>query len=330
MTRRHDLPQSVIDQASAWAVRLAGDDATEADYLALESWLALSPDHAAAFTEAEGLLAALDEDRAALDAALVRSAPAATPAAPRRFPTKRGGSGRWRWAGGALAVAAAVVAAVALTPSLLGRTEVYVTAPGQQRTVTLADGSTIAMNGGSRLSVRLNGKERLVEMGSAEAAFDIAHEAHRPFRVIVGESRVEVLGTAFDIRRDEAATRVAVSRGIVRVSDLENPARNVRLTMGQSVERADADDTLQVSTGPVEVAGWRTGRLIYDDRPLSEVVADLNRAYPTPIRATGDAGALRFTGVLTLDGQAVTIRRLETFLPVSAVQKDGAIELRPR
>ena len=80
----------------------------------------------------------------------------------------------------------------------------------------------------------------------------------------------------------------------------------------------------------MEVAGWRTGRLIYDDRPLSEVVADLNRAYPTPIRTTGDAGDIRFTGVLTLDGQAATIRRLETFLPVSAVQKDGAVELRPR
>lgn len=330
MTRRPDLPPSVIDQASAWAVRLAGDEATEADYLALEEWLALSPDHAAAFTEAEGLLGALDEDRAALDAALVRAASTTTPAHSSRRAATRGSPVRWRWAAAGLAVAAAVVAAVALTPSLLVRTQIYVTAPGEQRTVNLADGSIIAMNGGSRLSVRLDGEERRVEMASAEAAFDVAHDSRRPFRVTVGESQVEVLGTAFDIRRDEATTRVAVSRGVVRVSDLNDPARNVRLTMGQAVERADDDEALVVTEGPAGTAGWRTGRLIYDDRPLSEVVADLNRAYPLPIRAAGGAEDLRFTGVLTLDGQDSTLRRLESFLPVSAVRKDGAIELRPR
>ena len=330
MTRALDQPSSVIDQASAWAVRMAGEAASVADYLALEAWLAQSPLHAAAFTEAEGLLAALDEDRAALDAAVVRSVPTSLPGLSRGPATKRGGARLWRWAGGGLAAAAAVVAAIAVAPSLLDRPEVFVTAPGEQRTVILADGSTIAMNGASRLSVRLTSGERLVEMGPAEAAFDVARDPERPFRVIVGESRVEVLGTAFAIRRDDATTRVAVSRGVVRVSDLQNPARNVRLTRGQAVARADDDDALHVTAAPQDAAGWRTGRLVYEDRPLSEVIADLNRAYRTPIRAVDGAGDVRFTGVLVLDDQPATVRRLETFVPVVAARTDGAIELRPR
>lgn len=329
-----------MEQASAWAVRLAGDEATEADFLALEAWLAVSPDHAEAYTRAEGLLAALDDDRAALDAALTRAAAAAaTPetASARRVASRKPAQGArpWRWVGGGISIAAAVAVAVLLAPSLGSHTDVYVTAPGEQRTLTLADGSTIFMNGGSRLSVRLDRRERRVEMASAEAAFDVAHDPRRPFRVTVGESRVEVLGTAFDIRQGQDETRVAVTRGVVRVSDLANPAHNVRLTRGQTVERGDDDGVLQVETVAPETAGWRTGRLVYDNRPLSEVVADLNRAWPMPIRAVGTAADLRFTGVLALDGQApegqaATIRRLEAFLPVTAVQRDGTIELRPR
>lgn len=324
MTTRRTHPQPVIDQASAWVVRLGGDDVSDADYEALEAWLSLSPDHRPAFDEAQGLWAALNEDRAALDAALTRSAPRITAATPRS-----GMSRRWLWGAGGVAIAA--VACVALIgPALMSRTTTYVTAPGEQRTVELSDGSTIVMNGASRLSVRMSDGERLVEMAEAEAAFDIAHDADRPFRVTVGESRIEVLGTAFDVRRDATSTRVSVTRGVVRVSDLANAAHNVRLTLGQSVTRPDATGELDIVSGSTETAGWRTGQLVYDDQPLSVVIADLNRAYPIPIHAVGGAGEMRFTGVLSLDGQNETLRRLESFLPVIVARRGDVIEIRPR
>lgn len=330
MTRpRPPLSRTVIDEASAWVVRLSQDGVSEADYQALEAWLARSPEHALALTEAEGLWAALDDDRAALDAALTRSARRTL--AQTSDPGGRAGlrGRRWAWVASGLA-AAAVVAAFLLFPGLDDHSTLYVTAPGEQRTVNLADGSTIVMNGASRLSVRLSGQKRLVEMGSAEAAFDVAHDANRPFLVTVGESRIEVLGTAFDVRRDGQSTRVSVSRGVVRVSDLDNAARNVRLTAGQGVARDDATDVLEMTAGAPAIADWRAGRLVYNDRPLSEVAADLSRAYPIPVRTVGDASDIRFTGVLTLDDQASTLRRLEDFLPVSASRGDEVIELRPR
>lgn len=327
---RHTSPfsQSVIDQASAWAVRLGGGDMSEADYLALEAWLAASPDHPHALTEAEQLWAALDDDRGALDAALTQAAAATAPTISALASRKRSPNRRWRWAGGGLA--AALAAGLLLLPLLSDRTSTYVTAPGEQKTITLRDGSSIAMNGGSELSVRLSGKERLIEMKSAEAAFDVAHDAQRPFRVTVGESRIEVLGTAFDVRRDGGKTTVNVSRGVVRVSELADPAHNVRLTMGQAVTLVDGSHALEVTQGSTETAGWRAGRLVYDNRPLSDVAADLSRAYPTPVRAVGDAADIRFTGTLVLDDQASTLRRLEAFLPISASRADGAVQLRSR
>lgn len=327
---RHTSPfsQSVIDQASAWAVRLGGGDMSEADYLDLEAWLAASPDHPHALTEAEQLWAALDDDRGALDAALTQAAAATAPTISALAPRKGSPNRRWRWAGGGLA--AALAAGLLLLPLLSGRPSTYVTAPGEQKTITLRDGSSIAMNGGSELSVRLSRKERLIEMKSAEAAFDVAHDAQRPFRVTVGESRIEVLGTAFDVRRDGRSTTVNVSRGVVRVSELADPAHNVRLTMGQAVTLVDGSHALEVTQGSTETAGWRAGRLVYDNRPLSDVAADLSRAYPTPVRAVGDAADIRFTGTLVLDDQASTLRRLEAFLPISASRADGAVQLRSR
>lgn len=320
------ISQSVIDQASAWAVRLGGGDMSEADYLALEAWLAASPDHPHALTEAEQLWAALDDDRGALDAALTQAAAATAPTISALAPSKRSPNRRWRWAGGGLAA----VLAAGLLLLLSGRPSTYVTAPGEQKTITLRDGSSIAMNGGSELSVRLSGKERLIEMKSAEAAFDVAHDAQRPFRVTVGESRIEVLGTAFDVRSDGRSTTVNVSRGVVRVSELADPAHNVRLTMGQAITLVDGSHALEVTQGSTETAGWRAGRLVYDNRPLSDVAADLSRAYPTPVRAIGDAADIRFTGTLILDDQASTVRRLEAFLPISASRADGAVQLRSR
>ena len=324
MTARRTYPPSVIDQASAWVVRLGGDDVSDADYEALEAWLSQSADHRPAFEEAQGLWAALDEDRAALDAALTRSAPRMAATTPRS-----GVNRRWLWSAGGVAVAA-IACAVLIGPALMSRPTTYVTAPGETRTVALSDGSTIVMNGGSRLSVQMSKGERLVEMADAEAAFDVAHDADRPFRVTDGEIRIEVLGTAFDVRRDDASTRVSVTRGVVRVSDLTDAAHNVRLTLGQSVTRPDATGELQIVPGSTEPAGWRAGQLVYDNRPLSEVVADLNRAFPTPIRVVGGAGDLRFTGVLALDGQDETLRRLTSFLPVTVARHGDVIEIRPR
>lgn len=332
MTSRPSVfSQSVIDQASAWVIRLSGDAVGPEDYLGLEAWLAEAPEHRPAFDAAEGLWAALSDDRSALDAALTRSvadlglSSASVSSNRRRTPQRRRS-----WAAVGLAVAAAVTLAIVVGPVLGARAVVYETAPGEQKTVNLADGSTLEMNGASRVTVRLSSGERLVEMGAAEVAFDVAHDARRPFRVTAGESRIEVLGTAFDVRRNAGATRVSVSRGVVRVSDLARAANAVRLTAGQVASRSDRDGRLEVTTEPVAFAGWKTRRLVYDHRPLSEVAEDLSRVYATPVRAVGGAERLVFTGVVTLDDQASTLRRLEAFLPVSTAQVSGAVELRPR
>lgn len=314
--------EEIAAQAAAWVVRLRADDVTGGDWAAATAWLDADPAHRRAFDEAEGLWAAMDH------VAIAEAAPVVDLALQRE---RRSSAGR-RWLIAAPAMAAAVAAAVLLAPLLQSApTVVYRTAPGETRTVALEDGSKLQINGGSTLSVKLERGRRIVHMDQAEAVFDVAHDADRPFLIDVGESQVRVVGTAFNIRRSAQGTEVSVLRGVVEVSDLDQPARKVRLTVGQAVRRADADDRMAVA--PVDIrtaAAWTQGRRAYDDRPLSEIAADLSRAFSTPVTVAPEAANLRFSGVLLLDDEAAVIARLERFLPIKATRDPQGVRLERR
>ena len=323
MTQDDDIrDEAIADQAAAWVVRLRADDVAPNDWVAATSWLEADPAHRAAFDEAEGLWTAADH------LAAVQSAPVVDLAAHR---ARRKGVGR-HWRVAIPAMAAAVVGALLLAPLLQSApTVIYRTSPGETRTVTLEDGSTLQINGGSSLSVTMDRNRRLVNMEQAEVLFDVAHDAGRPFLVDVGESQVRVVGTAFNIRRSGQDTDLTVVRGIVEVSDLDRPGRKVRLRVGQAVRRNDADDAMAVATVDLgTAAAWTTGRRAYDNRPLSEIAADLSRAFSTPVTVAPDAAGLRFSGVLLLDDEAAVVARLEAFLPIRATRGPEGVRLERR
>ncbi|GLK47644.1 transcriptional regulator [Brevundimonas intermedia] len=314
--------EEIAAQAAAWVVRLRADDVTVEDLDAAAAWLSADLAHRRAFDEAEGLWAATDH------LVHAQASPVVDLAAHRE---RRKGIDR-RWMVAAPAMAAALAAAVFLAPLLQSApTVVYQTAPGETRTVALEDGSRLQINGGSTLSVKMELGRRLVHMDQAEAVFDVAHDAGRPFLIDVGESQVRVVGTAFNIRRSAQETEVSVLRGVVEVGDLDRSGRKVRLTVGQAVRRADADDRMTVA--PVDVrtaAAWTRGRRAYDDKPLSEIAADLSRAFATPVTVAPDAANLRFSGVLVLDDETAVIGRLERFLPIKATRGPQGVRLERR
>jgi transmembrane sensor len=87
-------------------------------------------------------------------------------------------------------------------------------------------------------------------------------------------------------------------------------------------------DVLQATAD--DAFAWQSGRLVYRNRSLADVAADLNRYYGTPIRTEGAAGAIPFSGVLTMADEPVVINRLAALVPVSANTQDGVIILRVR
>jgi transmembrane sensor len=330
MSRERDtnMPTETAEAAARWFARLQDASASGEDWLAFEQWLGASPDHAAAYERLEAVWAELGERGPEITAAL--DAPANL-AAYRAARTSRADvSRRLLIAGGALAAASVAVGIVGVNGLRPAPPQVYSTEPGETRRLTLADGSQVWLNAGSRLEARLGRRAREIRMTEGEAVFDVARDPARPFLIDTGEREVRVVGTRFNLRQRPNAFALTVSHGVVEVRRPGETPR--RLTAGQRLShRRGADPELSTVADPDADFAWTRGQLVYSDARLEEVAADLSRSLGVPIRvADRAAGDVRFTGVLALDDRNAVLRRLEAFAPVRAEQGPSAVVLRRR
>jgi transmembrane sensor len=311
--------------AADWLVRLQAVDLDEAQAVEFDAWLGADAANARAYDAA---LAVMLELEAAAPEILdgIQTAPARRPGGARPNTGKRG----WLIAGG-LAAAAALALAVMPFGAIAPATQSFATAKGEHRTVKLADGSTLELNAGTRLSVTLGRHDRHVVMPEGEAVFDVAADKARPFLIDTGDRTVRVVGTRFDVRRRGDQLSVTVERGLVEVRPAGDAAGRVfRLHPGQRLDTAQGASAVQLSLAdPQAVESWRTGRLIYRDQPLGDVVADLNQQFRDPIVLDDPALAqVRVSGVLVLDDQAAVIRRLALLAPIKALPSPRGVLLR--
>jgi transmembrane sensor len=319
---------SLRSQAAAWHVRLDSPNVTESDFLAFESWLA-GPGARKAFDQIETLSGDVAAHREYLDRAMTRADEVRLDQEVMLLKRRDSRRGFFVRAAGAGALAAAIVGGVVLPPRM--GWALFTTTKGEKRTVTLSDGTIIQLNSASTLKAKISDGVRQVVMGQGEAAFDVAHDPHRRFLVAVGAHQVRVIGTEFNILNTVQRTEITVRRGVVEVHGAKPGAFEVaRLTPGDQV--AFDDGRVVRRTNAAERAfAWQSGNLIYEDATLADLVSDLNRYFPGPVRVEGaEAASLKFSGVLALDDKEQVVRRLEAFLPIEAVSVDGALILRKR
>ncbi|MFZ6762139.1 FecR family protein [Pseudoroseomonas sp. WGS1072] len=284
-------------EAGAWLARLTSGQATDADAWQVASWRARSPAHEAAFQEAARLWRQL--------APVMAEAPAA--ALPRLAAGRRGllmGTGL------AASLAGLLVAGRSggWLPDLTGPGADHRTGTGERRTLTLADGSIVEMNTLTSLSVRFTEAERRILLMGGEAAFTVPRDPSRPFIVASAGGETRVLGTVFT---------VAMAAGAVSVTDLEGrvavrSSGEVQLRPGEQVtyDKAGLGPVLRVD--PVVASGWRQGLLVFRDRTVREVVAELNRYRAGHILLLNDeAGQRRVSGVFHLDRPDQVVAHLQ-------------------
>lgn len=289
--------ESIHERAIAWhlAVEAEGFD----DWTGFVAWLEADPHHNAAY-----------EAVADADAVLDRVAGLAPPQLSERsgHAANDEGTALPRWRSGRLAALAATVALVVggcwIGYGRLDGIYTVTTPPGETRTLALADGTRIALNGATQLTLDKHDL-RFAELKSGEAKFSVRHDASDPFELTIGDQKIVDIGTVFNVQKNARSVRVEVAEGAVRYEDGQ-----VRLRLG-------AGDTLQANgedivegTRPVEAIGsWTQGRLVYQDQPLVEVVADLSRARGVAIELGPNLAHQSFTGVIQLDGDAETVRK---------------------
>lgn len=329
---------SVEDMAAYWVMRLSASDCTPEDRFAFEAWKCENPRHEKVFEQIRRGNAF--GDRLLSDPrmqALIDEA------------RECGGGWNWRRARPFAAVVAAslmvMVGASVLFGSFADRVwhapaaaaaEIYETAVGERSTVTLSDGSVVTLNTNSAMEVRFTSAEREILLARGQGYFEVAKDADRPFIVSAGDKRIMALGTIFDVHYgDDKRVRVTLVEGVVNVNNaplrqkegVMAADKGVRLHPGEQLF-ASAQNTQVETVDLDETTSWRTGKLVFRDRLLSEVVAEMNRYSNQKLTLRDDARLkqLRVSGVFTTGRASTFVNALEDMAPVEA-QRTGRSEL---
>jgi transmembrane sensor len=308
----------IQEQAREWIVRLDGEQVSAAELAELHSWTNRSPLHrqaleqaAAAWNAMDSLAALLDPPAtaASVDALLTQTTGYAGKPVAAAAATSAGDStrrtrlfSRTRVSLAALVVLIVAALAYRLLPEMRPAdvpTARYATAVGEIKTLTLSDGSEVRLNTNSAVRVAFPGKSRVIQL-EGEAYFKVAPDPQRPFVVYAGRFSVKALGTAFAVHALENGVDLTVTAGHVELTSFREPPVDVLKSGAAPTDQAETRVSLlkgqhahfhgdskiieSLDTQALEERlSWRDGMLIFDNEPLSDIVAELNRYSTTRI-----------------------------------------------
>lgn len=305
MARAKDSPDlqghggDVRDEALAWFVRMNSGDATEADRARHAAWLAADLRHRQEYAKLGGIWSDLDAVR---DPRSITPMPPVTPVISRRMVLS--GSIAAGLAGGYLALNG--------LPDFLQSDEY--TGTGETRRATLEDGSTVDLDADTAFALEFDNQVRGIHLQRGRAFFDVAADP-RPFRVRAEGGIITALGTRFSVHLWDGSTTIAVEEHAVTVQS--TGLGEVRVEEGERISFGNgAPGTVEPFDAYIETA-WLRGKLIFEDRPLRQVLADVNRYRSGTIQVTSDRLLdMRVSGIFDISNPDGVLEAIENTLPV--------------
>jgi transmembrane sensor len=156
---------------------------------------------------------------------------------------------------------------------------------GQPARYQLPDSSWVYLGAGSKLAYAENfaGNAREITL-SGEAFFDVKQNVARPFIIITGNIRTEVLGTSFKVQAFASEpVEVAVATGKVGV--IGQAGTLAVLTAGRKVTwHAETGKAVESEADIYALTQWQSGNIVFEDLPMDRVAAQLQRRYGITIQ----------------------------------------------
>lgn len=345
MKVQRQIDQLLAQRAAEWIETLKSGD--ERDRAAFVEWLRQSKLHVEQYLE----LVAIERELQRLDPAvgedvnelLKRIAPNVVPLKP-AGPVQHqiaGISGRRRIWG----VAAALAASIALCGvGILWRIEAlklrheFTTAVGEQRTLSLDDGSLVTLNVASSMRVDFSPTIRNIDLKDGEAVFQVAHDKNRPFVVHTSTATIRAVGTQFNVDQRSDGTVVSVLEGRVFIAALhpesaQNQANTQNLNTGEEAQIAP-DGRIELRSHPDvhKATAWRQRKLIFDETPLEDIAQEFHR-YETSVKITLEGiapGSRRYGGIFDANDPQSLIDLLSREPDIVVEHRDGEIVIRKR
>lgn len=301
----------IQSEAADWVVEFQTGEPSARARERFAGWLRTSPEHVRAYIElvtlwedarlydrshtvdVDALIAAArTEPNVVSLEGVERSAPE-----PEAESARRSASAFLARRGVSVAIAAAVALLVIVGALIVTMPAEYATGIGEQRTVSLRDGSSVELDAVSRIRVEFSANERRVVLLEGQALFRVVKNAARPFVVVSGGTRVRDVGTQFDVNRNSSKTIVTVIEGLVSVSYSDQSTgapspihismRPIEVGAGEQIVVAPHVLPRPEPANVTTATAWTRNELIFDSTPLPEVAAEFNRLNARQLRIEG-------------------------------------------
>lgn len=304
------ISEAVADQAADWLTRLMANEVDAAERRRWQAWRNSHPDHERAWQHIEAVAARLRGLHPG--AAYQTLSPLAKPA-----------SGNRRQL-----LAAVFGLGIASGAGILGtRYQVfqelaadYRTGTGEQRQITLADGSRITLNTASAINVRFAATRRVIRLVAGEIHIVTGHAdpvaaVDRPFIVETGEGTIRALGTRFTVHQQDGQSRVDVFASAVEITPAEAPESAAILHQGKHLSFT-RNGIGHPGPAAEQAEAWARGQLTADNVRLGDFLADLGRYRAGLLRCDPAVADLRFSGVFPIRDTDKILAMLPNSLPV--------------
>ena len=325
--------------ANAWWVRLDGDNITAQEQAEFDRWLNTDPLHRQAFDAVCALWSELDAVKQRFNTTqpgssylfeqpfssftLTRSSLNKTRRRKQnRLPgwDKVFSTGLWH----APILMACCLALLLFSPlPMLLRADFH-TGYGELRDIHLSDGSIAHLNSNSALIVTIDDKQRQLTLLQGEAWFEVSPDKTRPFQVHAEHGTVTALGTAFNIRLRNSHAEVSVTQHSVAIDVEQSGDRRQHAVINEGEQlvydqHAGLGDIKAIDSQTL--TAWQRGKLVFENQPLGEVMAELNRYHRGYLLISDDSIAQRrVNGVFRSDQPLAVLSALESSLELHSTR----------
>lgn len=202
---------------------------------------------------------------------------------------------------------------------------------GEVKDLEFPDGSRMTLDADSKVVGRFGPSGRNVELQKGRALFAVAPDRLRPFAVIAGGSSIVAVGTRFDVNLVGDGITVTLLEGHAVLQPKDAAAAPVTLEAGQQyIDRGGIATIRLLGVHAETVIVWRSGLLRFDDRPLSEVVQEINRYAPEQFVVADPAvAAIRHSGQFRAGDTPGTMAILSEEHQLQVVRSGNRIVLEP-
>jgi len=200
----------------------------------------------------------------------------------------------------------------------------FETLTGTQKTIQLADESTIILDTNSRIHVTYSRDKRALILEKGQAHFSVAPDKERPFVVQAGLGEITALGTAFDIRLEGTTTVVKLIEGkvdVTSVSEDRNTSKTLTKTLnaGQQLSIIHGELSKIEAIDFIQSEAWKMGKVIFRDTPLKDAIREMNRyTNKKYILAGNTMGDIPISGIFNISNTDMFTKSLVTYFPLQA------------